>query len=42
MKLTTLRDVLNCVKGDGGEEIVLSEDTIIKAKHSIDAMLRLG
>ena len=39
MRLTTLMDVYNCVKGTGGEEIVLSDETIKKAKNSIDAML---
>lgn len=38
MRLTTLTDVYNCVKG-GGEEIILPPDTIINARKSIDAML---
>ena len=42
MKLTTLVDVLNCVKGCGGEEIVLDEETIKGAKHCIDEMIRLN
>lgn len=42
MKLTTLVDVLNCVKGFGGEEIVLDEETIKGAKHCIDEMIRLN
>lgn len=42
MKLTTLADVLNCVRGDGGEEIHLSEETISRARRCIDEMLRLG
>ena len=42
MKLTTLTDVLNCVKGQGGKEIILSDDVIKKAKSSIDKMLELG
>lgn len=42
MKLTTLVDVLNCVKGEGGEEITLSEETIAAARKPIDEMLRLG
>ncbi len=42
MKLTTLMDVYNCVKGVGGEEIILDEDTRIKAKACIDTMLELG
>ena len=39
MRLTTLVDVYNCVKGVGGEEIVMSDETIKKARQSIDAML---
>lgn len=42
MKLTTLADVYNCVKGAGGEEIHLDPDTIAGAGRCIDAMLRLG
>lgn len=42
MKLTTLMDVYNCVKGVGGEEITLDEDVRIKAKNCIDTMLTLG
>lgn len=42
MKLTTLMDVYNCVKGVGGEEIILDEDVRIKAKKCIDTMLTLG
>lgn len=40
MRLTTLVDVYNCITGAGGEEITLSEDTIKKARKSIDAMLK--
>lgn len=39
MRLTTLIDVYNCVKGTGGEEITLTSETIKKARQSIDAML---
>lgn len=39
MRLTTLVDVYNCVKGTGGEEIILTEETMKKARQSIDAML---
>lgn len=39
MRLTTLVDVYNCLKGTGGEEIVLDEETIKNARRSIDAML---
>lgn len=42
MKLTTLADVYNCVKGTGGEEIALSHDEISGARKCIDEMLRLG
>lgn len=42
MKLTTLADVYQCVKGIGGEEIVLSEDVRNKALKCIEAMLKLG
>ena len=42
MKLTTLVDVLNCVKGIAGEEIVLDEDVRIKALASIEKMIELG
>lgn len=42
MKLTTLPDVYNCIKGIGGEEIVLDDKTQLAAKKCIDEMLRLG
>lgn len=42
MKLTTLGDVYQCVKGTGGEEIKLDEEVCIKAKRCIDTMLELG
>lgn len=42
MKLTTLVDVLNCLKGVDGEAIEMSEETRLKAKICIDEMLRLG
>ncbi len=42
MKATALVDVYNCLKGTAGEEILLSEDTINKAKKCIDEMIRLG
>ena len=42
MKLTTLGDVYQCVKGTGGEEIKLDEEVRIKAKRRIDTMLELG
>lgn len=42
MKITTLTDVLNCLKGTGGEEIILDETTRLGAKHCIDRMIELG
>lgn len=42
MKLTTLGDVLNCVKGEAGEEIELSDEVMAGAKRCIDEMIRLG
>lgn len=39
MRLTTLVDVYNCVNGTGGEEIVLADDVMKKARQCIDAML---
>ena len=41
MKMTTLGDVYECVRGIGGEEITLDADTLRDAKRSIDEMLRL-
>lgn len=42
MRLTTLVDVLNCLRGTAGEEIVLDEQTMNGARRCIDEMLRLG
>ncbi|MBQ8210438.1 MAG: quinolinate synthase NadA [Clostridia bacterium] len=42
MKLTTIMDVYNTVKGIGGEEIVMSEDTMTKAVACINKMIELG
>lgn len=42
MKITTLTDVHNCLKGSGGEIIELDEDVRIKAKKCIDRMIELG
>lgn len=42
MKLTTLPDVYQCLRGTGGEVIDLDDDTRIKAKACIDTMLSLG
>ena len=42
MKLTTLPDVYNCITGQGGEEILLDNETMVKARKCIDEMIRLG
>ena len=42
MRLTTLVDVYNCLKGLAGEEITLDEETRLGAKSSIDKMLAYG
>ena len=42
MKLTTLVDVLNCLEGNAGEEIVMDEDTRLAAKKCIDKMIAYG
>lgn len=42
MKVTTLMDVYNVLRGVGGEEIELSEDIIKGAKKCIDRMIELG
>lgn len=42
MKATTLMDLYNCVSGDGGEEIILDDKTILEAKKCIDEMIKLG
>lgn len=42
MKMTTLGDVYNCVVNGEDESITLTEETMQKARKSIDAMLRLG
>lgn len=42
MKLTSLGDVYDCVRGNGGEEIVLSDGVMRGARRCIDAMLSLG
>ena len=42
MRLTTLVDVYNCLVGDGGEEITVSEDIRKAAVKCIDKMLELG
>lgn len=42
MKATTLVDVLNCCKGEFGEEIILDDEIYRGAKRCIDEMIRLG
>ncbi|MCH5315179.1 MAG: quinolinate synthase NadA [Eubacterium sp.] len=42
MKITTLPDVLNCCKGIAGEEIILDDETIARAKKCIDKMIEYG
>lgn len=42
MKATTLADVYDCVRGVGGEEIVLADEVMVKAKKCLDTMLTLG
>ncbi len=42
MRITTLSDVLDCVKNKGGEEIILAPDIMQGAKKCIDAMLSYG
>ncbi len=42
MKVTTLVDVFNCLKGEGGEEIVMDGNLVASAVKCINAMLELG
>lgn len=42
MKATTLVDLYNTMTGEGGEEIIMDEQTIKDAKKCIDKMLELG
>lgn len=42
MKVTTIADVLHCVMGTDGEEILLDDSVITGARKCIDEMLRLG
>ena len=42
MKATSLVDVYNAVSGLGGEEILLDDETIEKARLCIDRMIELG
>ena len=42
MKATTLIDVYHTLNNDGGEEIFLDSDTMVKARKCIDKMIELG
>lgn len=42
MKMTTLPEVLGCVKGKAGDEIVMSGELINDARKPIDRMIELG
>lgn len=42
MKLTTLTDVYNCLKGEAGEEIIMSESLIKDAVKCIEKMIEYG
>lgn len=42
MKLTTLGDVLNCIRGEAGEEIAMEEEVRLQAKNCIDKMIAYG
>ena len=42
MKITTLADVLNCLEGQGGEEIVMDENLRQQAVKCIEKMIEFG
>ena len=42
MKSTTLVDVYRVLRGEFGEEILLDDETITKARVCIDKMIELG
>ena len=42
MRITTLVDVYKALTGEGGEEIIMSDDLIRRARVCIDEMIRLG
>lgn len=42
MKITTLRDVYDCLSGRGGEEIVMDAELISQAVKCINKMIELG
>lgn len=42
MKLTSLVDIYKTIQGNGGEEIILDEYTMVNARKCIDRMIELG
>lgn len=42
MKATTLADVFNCLKGEGGEEIIMDDELISSAVQCINKMIEYG
>ena len=42
MKVTSLMDVLNVLKGQGGEEIIMDKALIEESRRPIDRMIELG
>lgn len=42
MKVTTLADIYHCLKGEGGEEIVMDEQLRVSAVKCIDKMIEYG
>ena len=42
MKVTTLMDIYNCLKGEGGEEIFLPQNVMDGAGRCIHRMVELG
>lgn len=42
MKVTTLYDIYNCLRGEGGEEIVMDADLIASAVKCINKMIEYG
>lgn len=42
MKVTTLADVYNCLNGDGGEEIIMSQELLSSAVKCINKMIEYG
>ncbi|MBD5632233.1 MAG: quinolinate synthase NadA [Clostridia bacterium] len=42
MKITTLPDVLNCILGEGGEEIIIDEQERQQSVKCIERMIELG